>query len=306
MKINFTFILAIAACFQAMAAETPVQNADCGKIERMRIYSPQLNDTITIDTWLPEDYGLNADERYPVVYMHDGQNLFDDSTTWNHQSWEIDRAMCSLMNSGKINPAIIVGVHSSAETRVADLMPQKAVVGTPLESVLEDVKLKGMAPRGDAYAAFLVETLKPVIDETFSTKPDMRHTTVMGSSMGGLMSIYALCEYPEIFGNAICMSTHWIGSPSVAKEFEDAMYNYIEAKLPTPENHRLYFDHGTKTIDSGYGPAEDRILEMINSKGYSIGGRTLLNLVDYGAAHEERAWAARVNIPLIFILGQPE
>lgn len=306
MKIYTTLILAIAGCFPALATEPPVQHADCGKIERLRIYSPQLKDTITVDTWLPEDYGQNPDERYPVVYMHDGQNLFDASTTWNHQSWEMDQAMCSLVNSGKIKPAILVGVHSFADTRVADLMPQKAVTGTPLESVLEEVKLKGMAPRGDAYAAFIVETLKPIVDKTFHTEPDMLHTTVMGSSMGGLMSIYALCEYPEVFGNAICMSTHWTGAPSVAKEFEDAMYNYIDANLPSPENHRLYFDHGTKTIDAGYGPAEDRILEMINSNGYSIADRTLLNIVDYGAMHEERAWASRVKIPLIFLLGQPD
>lgn len=306
MKISLTVFLATVGCTLAMAVEPPLQQADCGSIERMRIYSPQLNDTITVDTWLPEDYSQNPEVRYPVIYMHDGQNLYDASTTWNHQSWEMDQAMCKLENKFKLKPAIIVGVHSSSDTRVADLMPQKAITGTPLEEVLEEVKLKGMEPRGDAYAAFLVETLKPTVDNTYRTEADMRHTTVMGSSMGGLMSIYALCEYPDVFGNALCLSTHWTGSPSVAKEFEDAMYKYIDSHLPSPETHRLYFDHGTETIDAAYGPAEERILKMINTKGYTIGKRNLFNTVDYGAAHEESAWGARVELPLVFLLSQTD
>lgn len=306
MKISLTVFLATIGCTLAMAVEPPRQQADCGSIERMRLYSPQLNDTITVDTWLPEDYSQNPEVRYPVIYMHDGQNLYDASTTWNHQSWEMDQAMCKLANKFKLKPAIIVGVHSSSDTRVADLMPQKAITGTPLEEVLEEVKLKGMEPRGDAYAAFLVETLKPTVDSTYRTEADMRHTTVMGSSMGGLMSIYALCEYPDVFGNALCLSTHWTGTPSVAKEFEDAMYNYIDSHLPSPETHRLYFDHGTETIDAAYGPAEERILKMINTKGYSLGKRNLFNTVDYGAAHEESAWGARVELPLFFLLSQTD
>lgn len=307
MKLSIAIIMALAGCSLASANDpAPLQQADCGRIERSRVFSPQLKDTITVDIWLPEDYSENQSERYPVIYMHDGQNLFDASTTWNHQSWEMDRAMCSLIKADKIKPAIIVGVHSSPTTRVADLMPEKAVTGTPLEAVLEEVKLKGMTPRGDAYAAFLVKTLKPIVDKTYRTEPDIRHTTVMGSSMGGLMSIYSLCEYPDVFGNAVCMSTHWTGAPAVAKEFEDAMYDYIDENLPSPANHRLYFDHGTETIDSGYGPAEERILGMIRTKGYSAADGTLYNMVDQGAAHEERAWAARVSLPLIFILANPK
>lgn len=304
IKTYLTTILCATACLFCAAAEPALQKADCGSIDRLRIFSPQMNDTMTVDIWFPEEYALRPTCRYPVIYMHDGQNLFDASTTWNGQSWEMDRAMCSLTENGKINPAIIVGIHSFPETRVADLMPQKAITGTPLEAVLEDVGQKGVALRGDAYAAFIAETLKPVVDSTCRTKPDLGNTSVMGSSMGGLMSVYALCEYPDVFGNALCLSTHWTGTPSVAKEFEDAMYAYIDRNLPPASGHRLYFDHGTKTIDAAYDSAEGRILEMIKRKGYSYGDGTLLNLVDYGAAHEERAWAARVAVPLTFLLAK--
>lgn len=304
-KLDIVFVGAMALCgnLGGYASEPILQQADCGRIERLRIFSPQMNDTITVDAWLPELYDSAKEETYPVIYMHDGQNLYDASTTWNHQSWEMDSVMCSLIDKHQIEPAIIVGVHSSSATRVADLMPQKAIVGSPLEATLEEVKLKGMAPRGDAYAAFIVETLKPTVDATYRTKPDMQNTSVMGSSMGGLMSIYALCEYPEVFGNALCLSTHWIGTPAVAQEFEDAMYAYLDKNLPSPDDHRLYFDHGTATIDAYYGPAEERILKLVKSKGYSYGNGTLLNIVDDGAPHEERAWAARVAVPLRFLLG---
>lgn len=296
-------ILTSSVNFNIHATEPPVQQAECGRIERMRLYSPQMGDTITVDTWLPPVYDVEQTSRYPVIYMHDGQNLYDASTTWNRQSWEMDSVMCSLLDTHQIEPAIIVGVHSSTATRVADLMPQKAVEGKPLEATLEMMKLKGHAVRGDAYATFLVETLKPEVDEHYRTLPDHAHTTVAGSSMGGLMSVYALCEYPEIFGSALCLSTHWIGTPSVAQEFEDGMYEYLEKHLPSPKDHRLYFDHGTETIDAYYGPAEERILKLVKSRGYSYGDGTLLNMIDYGAPHEERAWSSRVAVPLRFLLG---
>lgn len=306
-KVNLVVMTAaiwvfVGCAFKGMAAEPALQKADCGRIERMKIYSPEMNDTVYVDVWLPDDYLADPGHRYPVIYMHDGQNLYDVSTTWNHQSWEMDSTMCALINNNEIEPALIVGIHSSPETRVADLMPEKAVVGQPLEGLLEEVKLKGMKPRGNAYAAFMVETLKPIIDSTYLTQTNMSNTTVAGSSMGGLMSIYALCEYPDIFGNALCLSTHWTGAQAVEQEFINAMYNYIEANLPSYENHRLYFDHGTTTIDAAYGPAEARILEMIKSKGYNYADGSLLNIVDHGAAHEEKSWAKRVAIPLRFLL----
>lgn len=313
MSTHKIFMLSacITCCLSVMAEEPALQHADCGRIERMRLYSPEMNDTVTVDTWLPPMYDASRSDRFPVIYMHDGQNLYDASTTWNHQSWEMDSVMCSLLSAGKIEPAIIVGIHSESATRVADLMPQKAVEGSrALAETLEQVKLKGMQPRGDAYAAFMVETLKPRVDSLYRTQPDMRHTSVMGSSMGGLMSIYALCEYPDVFGNALCLSTHWIGAPAVADEFTDAMYRYLNKSLPesggvgADGGHKLYFDHGTETIDAYYGPAEERILTLVRAKGYGEG--TLLNMVDTGGAHEERAWAARVAVPLTYILGIPQ
>ncbi len=284
----------------------PEQTAEWGKITRLIVPSDEMQEDIVVDVLLPEGYDLDKTKRYPVIYMHDGQNLYDAKTTWNHQAWEMDLVTGALVEAKEIETPIIVGVHSSSETRVADLMPIKAVQGIGLEGTLDAVKLHGRKPRGDAYAAFLAKTLKPTIDKKFRTLPEMENTTVMGSSMGGLMSIYALCEYPDVFGNAICMSTHWTGAPEVQNEFAEGMYRYIDGTLPTAgkrgeKTHRLYFDHGTATIDAAYGPYETKILEMIRRKGYGPG--TLKNMVAKGAPHEERAWSARVSIPLRFLLG---
>ena len=290
----------------ALAETPPIQVAECGRVERRVFPSPEMADSVTVDIWLPQEYDDRPGDSYPVIYMHDGQNIFDASTTWNHQSWEMDTAVCALEARGLIAaPPIIVGIHSDPATRVADLMPQRAVAGHGMEETLASVAPPDTPVRGDAYAAFEALTLKPAVDSLYRTLPDRAHTTVMGSSMGGLMSIYTLCEYPGLFGNAVCLSTHWVGTPEVADEFAAAMYDYLDSHLPAADAempHKLYFDHGTESIDALYGPAEERVLRLVRSKGYGEG--TLLDTVADGASHNADAWARRVAIPLTFVLGK--
>lgn len=299
-------LAAILCCAAASAGTPPLQRPDCGHIDRLYVFSPQLGDTVPVDVWTPPVYSESQDS-LPVIYMHDGQNLYDASTTWNRQAWEVDSVMCALLSSGQARPAIIVGIHSDAATRIPTLMPQKAVADMPLAERLRTGKLKGKPVRGDAYAAFMVETLKPLVDRTYRTLPGRPHTSVMGSSMGGLMSIYALCEYPDVFGNALCLSTHWTGDPAIAPEFAAALYDYIDSHLPPAASFvedgyvpMLYFDRGTETLDAAYGPYDDRVIAMLRAKGY--GTAHLMTHVAKGAAHEERAWRDRLHLPLRFIL----
>lgn len=297
---NWLFAIAIVSGgYTYTNAANPLQTPEYGRIERLNVVSPQLNDTIDIDVWLPEDY--NSDTKYPVLYMHDGQNLFDANTTWNHQSWEMDRAADSMINKGEIPPFIIVGIHSDADKRVSQLMPQQAVSNAGLDELLDEVKLKGKPVLGDKYADFVVNTLKPLIDTKYATLPDRSNTFVMGSSMGGLMSLYLISEYPETFGGAGCLSTHWYGSLGAGNKFGEAMMQYVDNKLPDADNHRIYFDHGTATIDVYYGPWNTQALLIAQKKGYQY-GTNLDSYVDYGAPHEESAWSARVNRPLYFLL----
>ena len=281
-----------------------LQTASTGNVHRHYIISPQMGDTVTIDVWTPEGYD-GSSRRYPVIYMHDGQNLFDATTTWNHQSWEMDSVIGTLIADGKISVPVIVGIHSVAESRKGDLMPENALKYLPEKrSEAVDEFLDTTSLRGNAYAAFIVNTLKPRMDALYRLSPERDSTFVMGSSMGGLMSIYALSEYPETFGAAGCLSTHWIGTLDGNNAFSDAMYAYLDEKLPRDGHHRLYLDHGTTTLDSLYGPSEERMIGLVRSHGYSEERGTLETFVDEGGAHQESSWAARVWRPLQFLLGE--
>ena len=137
--------------------------------------------------------------------------------------------------------------------------------------------------------------VKPFIDATYRTLPGPATTAIMGSSMGGLISLYALCEYPAVFGAAGCVSTHW---PIV----EAVMLPYLTDHLPVPGSHRLYFDHGTHGLDAQYEPTQRLVDAEMQAAGYER-GRDWLSLCFDGADHNETAWSERVHIPLKFLLG---
>ena len=271
-----------------------------GNLQHIDLFSPEMNETIKVDVWTPNGYC--KDVKYPVIYMHDGQNLFDANSTWNHQAWEIDSVMGALLDADSIKPAIIVGVYSVDTTRLSDLMPEKPLQYLTTDSIktfIDSYMCKGLY-RADEYLAFIVNTLRPVINENYSTDTTMQATSIMGSSMGGLISIYGLCEYPEVFGAAGCLSTHWSGAINRNDDFPNAMRQYLIESLPLSSVHQLYMDCGDKTIDSVYIPYFHAMNTLADSIGFDDG--RLMTPFFPGHAHEERAWASRVAEPLKFIL----
>lgn len=271
-----------------------------GNLYRLEIFSPEMNETINVDVWTPNGY--SRETKLPVIYMHDGQNLFDASATWNKQSWEMDSTAGAMISKGEIPPVIIAGIHSTDTTRIGDLMPEKPLQYLTDDTVKTfiDMMCRGKY-RADEYLAFIVNTLKPQVDSLFSTDTSCEATFVMGSSMGGLISIYAMSEYPETFGGAGCLSTHWSGTIERNNDFPSAMRRYLTEKLPQSCNHRLYMDNGDRTIDSVYIPYFHAMNALADSLGYHEGDR-LLTGFHPGEAHDERAWAKRVAIPLRFLL----
>ncbi len=278
-----------------------------GDLHRYTAHCEALDADFTVDVLLPEGYDENKEERYPVIYMHDGQNLFDAKRNWNGQSWDIDDALAMLTSKDVVRRPIIVGVHNRGELRPSDLIPEKVC----REYINADDRLaSGMWTltsscfNGDEYAEFIARKLKPAIDEMFMTLNGPQDTFVMGSSMGGLASIYAMCEYPDVYGGAACLSTHWIGDFNYSnKIFPEAMLAYMADVLPDASAHKLYFDRGTKDLDSAYSEWEPKAHSTAMAKGYSKETSTLMTYLADGATHNETCWSQRVDRPLYFLIG---
>jgi len=282
-----------------------VENAKlaAGKLLRVEDFPSEYIKPRPVDVWLPEDY--SEDKKYNVLYMHDGQMLFDSTTTWNKQEWKVDEWASTLMSDRKTKDFIVVGVYNIADIRWQDLFPQKAFdyISEEAKSELKSIAgSKDFKLNGDNYLKFLVEELKPVIDSTYSVYKDREHTFVMGSSMGGLMSMYAISEYPEVFGGAACISTHWVGAmPIDNNPYPDAIFKYMEANLQQAGQHKLYFDYGNKTLDEHYPQYAQRVDAILKQKGYTEDNAK--NLFFEGTDHSENSWNARLNQPLLFFLG---
>lgn len=290
MNLSLPLFLALAA--SAAAAGLPE-----GRLERHPGFPSRLVPSREVDVWLPPGYDAAGGRRYPVIYMMDGQNIFGPSTAYGGSSWEVDKAMERMIASGATKGAIIVGVWNTGMGRMAEYMPRKAAPTGDIKDVSNTFNLPSQKIISDQFLNFLVSELKPRVDLEYRTLPDAAHTFVMGSSMGGLISAYAVAEYPGVFGGAACLSTHWPAG-------DGSVIEYLRAHLPDPASHRFYFDHGTATLDQHYGPYQARMDAVMRARGYQE-GVNWMSRVYPGAEHSEKSWRARVEIPLCFLLQVP-
>ena len=247
----------------------------------------------TVDVWLPPGYEAGSRQRFPVLYMHDGQNLFDPRTAYAGVDWGVDETMTRLISQGVLREAIVVGVWNTPR-RVAEYMPRKAVAFTNTKDLKGVTVTSSDEIVSDEYLKFLVRELKPFIDSRYRTLRGRADTFVMGSSMGGLISAYAACEYPRVFGGAGCVSTHWPAG-------DGAVVEYLKTHLPAPRSHKFYFDFGTETLDAAYAPYQRRVDEMMIRAGYAEGLDWVTRRFE-GEEHSENSWRKRVDIPLVFFL----
>jgi len=178
-----------------------------GKVEYERNFSSEFVESRDVEIWLPPSYETSPNKRYPVIYMHDGQNVFDPSASkYSGWDWGVDEAMTALIASGDVREAIIVAPHSLDEWRNADYFPQKAgeLYAADFKAAMTEFDVNGL--RADRYLKFLTTELKPSIDNNFRTLTGISDTSIMGSSMGGLISLYAITEYPDVYGAAANVS----------------------------------------------------------------------------------------------------
>jgi predicted alpha/beta superfamily hydrolase len=240
------------------------------------VESPQLGNRRDLLAYLPPSYG-RGDRRYPVIYMHDGQNLFDRATSFGEE-WEVDQTLEEA--SGEGLEAIVVGIPNT-DARLDEYSP------------FRDPR-HARGGRGDDYLRFLVETVKPIVDRDFRTRPERESTGIAGSSMGGLISLYAFFARPTTFGFAGVMSPAlWFGGRGI--------FGYVRDRPFTPG--RIYLDIGTNEGGEALGDAR-RMKSLLEEKGYRT-GRDLLFYVEMGGRHNERAWARRLKHVLRFLLGAP-
>ena len=269
----------------------------CDPVKRTftNVWSPQLRNRRDVDVYLPASYS-GGPTRYPVVYMQDGQNLSDQASAFAG-TWELDSALEDL--AGRGIEAIVVGVHHVGDGRLAEYSP------------VPDRRHGG--GRADAYLAFLADTIKPRIDRLFRTRPERGQAAILGSSMGGLVSLYAYFRYPSVFGRAGVMSPSlWFGQGAVLGFVE-------EARIP---HGRIYLDVGTQ---EGAGALRDvrRLGRLLVRKGFGRDrrsrrprpahrgadrrarheGKPRLRYVEHpGGQHSEGDWARRLASALEFLL----
>jgi enterochelin esterase-like enzyme len=246
-----------------------------------------------VEIWLPPGYDEDTARRYRVLYMHDGQNLFDPRLANTGVDWGVDEAITRLVEAGEIDPVIVVGVWNS-ELRAPEYSPWH---GAP------------------DYARFLIEELMPRVNAEFRTRPGPRNTAAMGSSMGGLLSFYLVTHHPDVFGSCGCLSSHFPLSEAVAArvlpELATAgapdtvpyIIRDIERGLRTPDGARYWFDYGTRGLDGGYGPTHDAVRSWLLAQGV-IEDRDFVVREYDGADHNEASWRARLEDPLRFLFGR--
>ena len=294
----FLFIVCLVcggflSCSKGKVAEEEQLPGVVGRVNHHKEFPSDYVEPRNVNVWIPADYERSHQKRYSVVYMHDGQNLFDPKTSFIGVDWGIDEIMTRLIGERKVNGAIVVGIGNTPR-RISEYMPQKPVENMmPSERKSEYIREKG-EPISDLYLKFIVKELKPFIDSTYRTLPEREHTFIMGSSMGGLITIYAICEYPEVFGGAGCVSTHWPAGDGIVIE-------YLKESLPDPKTHKIYFDYGTETVDAEYEPYQMRVDTVMQDAGYTQGENWIAKKFP-GHEHSERAWRKRVHIPLMFFL----
>lgn len=224
--------------------------------------------------WLPPGYTSDTEKKYPVLYMHDGQNLFDPNTSFKDIDWRVDETVDSLIRNNEIKPIIVVGIYNTGDR-------SEEYSNTPL---------------GKRYTDFIINKLKPFIDSKYRTLPDRENTATGGASMGGLISFILVWDYSDVFSKAICMSP--------AFKVNDINYvSKVENFSGLKKNIKIYMDNGGLDLEARLQPGIDQMLNVLQSRGFVM-GKDLLWFKDAAAPHNESSWGDRFWQPLKFLFNK--
>jgi len=273
---------ALILCGAAIAQQPHTLTCDI-RVHK-NFHSKILDNDRDVLVYLPPGYDATKSRRYSILYLHDGQNLFDGATSFiPGQEWRVDETAQALIAAAKIEPLIIVGVYNNKD-RINEYTPAA------------DAKYK-MGGKADLYGRMLVEELKPFIDAQYRTKKEARHTGLGGSSLGGLASLYVALKYSNVFGRvAVVSPSVWFANKQIVR--------YVDAQPKKPKV-RIWMDIGTKEGRTGeeaqQAVNDARLLkETLVKKGWKV-TKDLSYFEAAGAEHNEVAWAARVESILTFL-----
>jgi len=230
--------------------------------------------------YLPPDYNSSPDRRYPVLYLQDGQNLFDAATAFAGNEWGLDELAEELIQKGEIAPLIIVGIYNAGSKRLAEYTPAR--------------DWRGRGGSAKTYARLVVEEVKPFVDREYRTLSDAANTGLGGSSLGGLVTIYLGLQFPAIFGKLIVMSPSvWWANRSILR---------FVRKLRGKSAQRIWLDIGTCEGDNPVACVENAkaLRDALLEKGWQS-GCDLQFVEDEGAGHDEKAWGYRMRSALKFL-----
>lgn len=250
-----------------------------------KIHSDLLGNDRDLYVYLPPGYDADGNEqRYPVLYMQDGQNLFNEATSFNSIEWKVDEAAEKLIKEGKMQPVIIVGICNS-EQRNAEFTP----------AAMSTSEIKGT---GENYGKFIIETVKKQIDQTYRTQPDQ--TGIAGSSMGGQITLAMLKQYPDVFGKAAVLTPH-------LRNKEKEIYSGLGDNLAFLKGKTLWIDMGSAGGDNyiGKDPIADakQFVQKLEASGLSPGKD--FKYTEYpNGEHNEPAWQGRIGEVLAYLYGK--
>jgi hypothetical protein len=244
--------------------------------------------------------------------MHDGQMLFDSTVTWNKKEWRVDETSDSLISNGITRPFIVVGIYNDPPNRYAEFFPQQTskYMDSNYVSKLTQTLWNGEL-RADYYIDWISSKLIPFVEANYQVSHKRTDRFLIGSSMGGLMSLYGLTRESKTFGGAACLSIH---TPMINFQMtgDDAMnqlvlpFNaYLREKLPSPKKVKIYIDRGTETLDAYYGPYHEVLLHTLMKGGYETGPNYMTRVWDK-TGHDEVSWANRLAVPMKFLLIKEE
>lgn len=262
----------------AQVADAPAAPSFTGDVERIAFRPRFFRRERTLLVYLPPGYRHERVRRYPVLYLHDGQNVFDRATSASGEEWGVDETAERLITAGEIEPLIIVAVYHAGTKRIDEFTTQRDPD-------------KNMGGKGDAYARLLVESIKPFIDRRYRTLPDSANTGVAGSSLGGLMTLHLGLAYPGVFKRlaALSPSIWWNGREMLARA----------QALTSKPRFRLWLDAGTREGEEVLRDTR-ALRDALLARGMVLGD-DLAYLEADGGSHDERSWAGRVEGVLRFL-----